>query len=88
MANTRIEIGSGPKAEDLRRLLTRGLAYAEECAHIKAVMDEAAADPDWSGVETLFGIPTGQGQAVYNLITGMNVNAQSFATLSPIRRMG
>lgn len=37
---------------------------------VKAIMDHNTDAVVWTDIETLFGIPTGKGQTVYNLVSG------------------
>lgn len=42
----------------------------ELLTELKAVMDHATDGSVWTDLEALFGAPAGQGQTVYNLVTG------------------
>lgn len=90
MANTHINVGRPPNGHEqsLRREVDRLWACAEGISQIKRIMEEAAASPDWSGVEELFGIPEGEGETVYNLIAGTNTALQDSAVQQLLVRLG
>jgi hypothetical protein len=90
MANTHINVGREANGHEqtLRREVDRLWACVEGVAQIKLVMEEAAAAPDWTGVETLFGLAAGQGETVYNLIVGANTALQDSGIQQLIRRLG
>jgi hypothetical protein len=90
MANTHINVGREANGHEqtLRREVDRLWACAEGVSQIKLIMEEAAAAPDWTGVETLFGLAAGQGETVYNLVVGANTALQASGIQQLIRRLG
>jgi hypothetical protein len=42
----------------------------EQCVKVKAVMDHNNDGTSFTDIETLFGVPTGKGQTVYNFVNG------------------
>lgn len=42
----------------------------DQAARLKATMDHNTDGTVWTDIETLFGLPTGKGQTVYNLVAG------------------
>lgn len=54
----------------MRQLQAKLRECREIGAEIAGKFDHAAADPDYSGVETLLGLTAGEGVTVYNLFTG------------------
>lgn len=90
MANTHIPVG--PNADRLgnrlRQEVDRAWALSEGIQQLKLIMDEAAAPPDWTGVEALLGLDPGQGETVYNLLAGTNTALQSSDVQQFIRRLG
>lgn len=55
---------------------------------IKDTMDHNVADPDYADIETLFGIPTGEGQTVYNLVSGTVAQLDNADVLALFSRVG
>ena len=90
MANTHINIGrsdDGLKSQ-ARRGIDRLWETVEGFERLKRIMDEAAAPPDWTGVESLLGLSAGEGETVYNLIAGVNAVLQGSAVQQLVRRLG
>ena len=64
----------------------------ERLVRIVAKMNHCFAAPDFSTLETLWGVPTGQGQAVFNLVNGsrgvMNGEFQNNNVIELTERVG
>lgn len=58
------------KAQLLLNYVSTLQSAIEQGAAIKAIMDHNTDATVWTDIETLFGIPTGKGQTVYNLVAG------------------
>lgn len=71
-------------ASTLQAMVADANRLAPEIILIKYLMDNMVAGSDYSQLETRFGLPTGQGQTVYNLVAGawsqlgLNDNSGSF----------
>lgn len=79
-------------ASDLMRL-TRSLRdVIDRLEFVKAVMEHSNNGTVFTQIETLFGLPVGQGQTVYDLINGtylaISGAAQNSNALSLINRVG
>lgn len=96
MAKTFIKIDrtvtTAPYATELLSLVTQLRTTINLLAKVKGIMDNNWATTDFVDLETLFGIPTGQGQAVYALVrdsqkavTGV---AQDASALTLIDKVG
>lgn len=64
----------------------------ERLARIVGKMNHNFADPDFSALETLWGIPAGSGQTVFNLVNGsrgaMNGEFQNNNVIELTERVG
>lgn len=54
----------------LKRLADAVRDARADLQKIKSVADKAAAGADWTAFEATFGVPSGQGETVYNLLAG------------------
>ena len=90
MANTHINIGRSPDGLKslFRRDIDRLWDTVQALEKVKVILDEAAAPPDWTGVEALLGLEPGQGETVYNLIAGTNAALQGSDVQQLVRRLG
>jgi len=72
MADSSIQINIqdsrlGPLA---RRNVEELIKVVNDMRRLKDHADQAADSPEFSGVESAMGIPTGEGQTYYNLLAG------------------
>ena len=71
-------------ASTLQQMVADANRLVPEIILIKYLMDNMIAGSDYTQLETRFGLPTGQGQTVYNLVAGawaqlgLNDNSGSF----------
>lgn len=71
MANNFIAISTTlPKGVAILNAATQLSVVRDQLTLIKAAMDNMTAAADFTLIESTFGIPTGKGQTVYNLIAG------------------
>jgi hypothetical protein len=61
---------SGGKGGELRNSIATGKTLVNTLSTIKAEMDEMVDGTDYTAVETYFNLPAGQGETVYNLVSG------------------
>src|SRR6267154_1229197 len=54
----------------LRSFVQALRAAYEQGTRVKAIMDHNQDGVTWTSLEALFGLPTGKGQIVYNLVNG------------------
>lgn len=67
--------------DDVARVVAEG-------AQIKRVMDALATGGDWTAIETFYGLPTGTGQTVYNLVIGAESAIRGANTTNLITQLG
>lgn len=79
-------------AQDLLSALAQIRNTHNQLLKVKGIMDNNWATTDFVDVETLFGIPTGQGQATYALVRdavqALEGTIQSAANVTIIDRVG
>ena len=88
MAVTRIDITRTPHGDNLLVAVAQIREARDRLDHAKAVMETAIDEDDYSRVEELFGIEAGQGQTVYNLISGSSNVPAGFDITATIARIG
>lgn len=78
-------------ANELLSLVTQLRATINQLAKVKGIMDNNWATTDFADLETLFGVPTGSGQAVYALvrdsqkaITGLATDASALTLIDKV----
>ncbi len=72
MATTYIVIETETRLAGELRQAVRNLVQAwQQFDHMKDVMDTQAASPDFTLIESQFGLPVGAGVVVYNLVAGV-----------------
>jgi hypothetical protein len=57
----------GPKLISARQTLRTAINQLDE---VKAIMDHNGDGTTWTTIESIFGLPAGKGQIVYDLING------------------
>ena len=75
MASAHIELTGNETrlAGQFRSFVDRLQAVVEDAAKHKAVMDQAAAGPDWPGLRAAYGFATdADAEAAYNLLGSVN----------------
>ena len=71
MANTHIAVDQSIRlGQQLRRCVDMTREVIDLHEKLKDVADQAADAPVWTGVEDALGVPTGDGETVYNLLAG------------------
>jgi len=71
MATTYIVIGTETRlVGELRQAIRNLVQTWQQFDHLKDIMDAQATAPDFSLMESLFGLPAGKGETVYNLVAG------------------
>lgn len=79
-------------AHDLITLTRQLRETVDRLDFVKAVMDHSNTGSNFTQIETLFGLPSGQGQTVYDLVNGTRMaiagTAQNANALSLIDRVG
>jgi hypothetical protein len=71
MAVTYIKVDVSKRlGADLRQTVVHGAEFDERLHRLKEVMETMIDGTDYSRIETEFGLVTGQGETVYNLVAG------------------
>ena len=66
-----IDLTTGKRlAYKLREVVDQSQKYVEQGAALKAAMDQMIDGTDYSRIEAEFGLATGKGAIVYNLLSG------------------
>jgi hypothetical protein len=83
---------NAPFARDLVTLIAQVRTMKDQLEKVKEIMDHNHNGILFTGIETLFGLPTGQGQTVYDMVNGtllaITGNGQNSNALSLIQRVG
>jgi hypothetical protein len=61
-----------PQANNLRRYINNLQQAYTQGVQTAAILNNMAADPDYSMIESVFGLATGQGVTLYNLVVAAN----------------
>ena len=73
MPNQHIEINQAVRLGAVLFNAVSGLQPTlDKFANVKAIMDQVAVGGDWAAIEAQFGVPSGNGEIVYNLVTACN----------------
>jgi hypothetical protein len=87
MATTYIPINTSVRlGASLRRAVDLLTTARDQLADLKAAMDTQVNGTDYSMVESQFGLQTGQGQTLYNLVAGVVSDQTGFNTVALIGR--
>jgi hypothetical protein len=89
MATTFIPINTGQRlGGDLRRTVDLAREVLDRLEDIKRVMDTQVDGADYSQLESQFGLQTGHGDDVYNLVAGAYAQINVPNVLSLLDRCG
>lgn len=88
MAITRIELSNTDQSGNVVTALDNLRNARDRLDYAKAVMETCIDGTDYSTLETLFGVPTGQGETFYNLIAGVVSDLSGFNSSATIARIG
>ena len=88
MAITRIELTNTDQSGNITTALDNLRNARDRLDYAKAVMETCIDADDYSTLEALFGVPTGEGATVYNLIAGVVSDLSGFNTSATIARLG
>jgi hypothetical protein len=89
MASTHIEIATQTRSSAYIRQYVDDVArVVAEGAQLVRVLNAAATGGDYTAVEALYGLPTGTGQTVYNLVVGAESTIRSANTTALITQLG
>lgn len=64
------DLATAPFSNDLINLVRAAQTFSQQLNQVKARMDHLGDGTTWTTVETKHGIPSGQGQTVYDRING------------------
>jgi hypothetical protein len=89
MAVTYIKVDLSKRlGADLRQTVVYGEQFDERLHRLKDVMDTMIDGTDYSRLETEFGVPTGQGETVYNLVAGAATDTAGANITQLLNRLG
>ena len=88
MVTTRIEMTNTEQSSNLDTALQNLRNARDRLNYAKAVMETCIDSGDYTLVETLWGLPAGTGETVYNLISGVASDLAGFNTSATIARLG
>ncbi len=88
MATTRIELSATDQSANIDTALINLRNARDRLNYAKAVMETCIDSGDYSLVEEIFGVPTGQGETFYNLLAGLVSDLAGFNTTATIARIG
>jgi len=75
-------------AQDLLAAITQLRSTLNQFTKVKGIMDTNWATTNFVDVEALFGVPTGQGSAVYALVRDSLLALQTTAPITIIDKVG
>jgi hypothetical protein len=73
---------------ELRQAVNYGTAFEQQLDKLKDIMDTMIDGTDYSRLETDFGLATGKGETVYNLVTGSLTALRTGDLAGVIARLG
>jgi hypothetical protein len=73
---------------ELRQAVNYGTSFEQQLDKLKDIMDTMIDGTDYSRLETDFGIATGKGETVYNLVTGALAALRTGDLAGVIARLG
>lgn len=85
---TRIDITRTPHGDSLLTAVAQVREARDRFDHAKAVMETCIDNGDYSKLEQVFGLETGQGETLYNLIAGVVTDMAGFNMSATIARIG
>lgn len=92
MANDFVPITAtnNARAEELVHAINHTRLALQNLRKVKGKFDHHVADPDYSGLEgsSAYGVPTSQGQTVYNIVAGALARVDHADVLTLINRLG
>lgn len=88
MAITRIELDNTDQSSNVITAVDNLRNARDRLQHAKNVMEACIDGADYTTLETLFGVPTGSGQTLYNLVAGVVSDLSGFNTSATVARIG
>jgi hypothetical protein len=89
MAVTYIKVDVSKRlGADLRQTVVHGAEFDERLHRLKDVMDTMIDGTDYTRLETEFGVATGQGETVYNLVAGAATDTAAANITQLLNRLG
>jgi hypothetical protein len=89
MAVTYIKVDISKRlGADLRQTIVYGAEFDERLHRLKDVMDTMIDGTDYSRLETEFGVATGKGETVYNLVAGAATDTAGANITQLLNRLG
>jgi hypothetical protein len=89
MAVTYIKVDVSKRlGADLRQTVVYGEQFDERLHRLKDVMDTMIDGTDYSRLETEFGLVTGKGETVYNLVAGAATDVSGVNITQLLNRLG
>jgi hypothetical protein len=73
---------------DLRQAVNYGTSFEQQLDKLQDVMETMIDGTDYSRLETEFGLATGKGETVYNLVTGALAALRTGDLAGVIARLG
>jgi hypothetical protein len=73
---------------ELRQTVNYGTSFEQQLDKLKDIMDTMIDGTDYSRLETDFGLATGKGETVYNLVTGSLTALRTGDLAGVIARLG
>lgn len=75
------------KAQSLLLLVSLSKQFMDQLRYVQNLMTQNEDNVVFTDIEPLFGVPTGQGQTVFNLVNGMNLAATGGGTNANIANL-
>lgn len=89
MAATHVQIDvSKPRGQQLQRLVNMTSEVIQMFDREKSIMDTCVDTADYTLVETIYGLPSGKGQTVFDLLVAARAKVKDAATTSFIDKLG
>jgi hypothetical protein len=88
VAVTRITVTRTEQSENVTQALRLLRDARDRLNYAKAVMETTIDGTDYSALETLFGVPGGQGETYYNLLAGTVGDLNGYNTTATIAQVG
>jgi hypothetical protein len=89
MAVQHISINSTKRlGSELRQAVNYGTAFDQQLVKLKDVMETMIDGTDYSRLETEFGLATGKGETVYNLVVGAATDVSGTNITQLLIRLG
>ncbi len=85
MANNHVAVNTAVlRGASLQSLVFQLQQARGNLGQVKMVMDQCIDGSDYSALETLYGLPAGTGQTVYNIVAGAKSVMESPGTLQQL----